>query len=128
MKDIKRIGRKVLRRICAGLGITSVAFIFQACYGTPQATGFDVLIRGVVKSKTNGSPIKGIKVSANNLYSYEKTDEDGEFHFYIPKEDCTIRFEDIDGKENGLYLPKEIPIKPQEDEMTLGDILLNEAE
>jgi hypothetical protein len=128
MKDIKRIGRKVLRKICAGLGVTSVAFIFQACYGPPQAMGFDVLIRGSVKSKTTGHSIRGIKVSANNLYSYELTDENGGFHFYVPKEDCTIRFEDIDGEENGSYLKKEISIEPKEDEMILGDILLDADE
>jgi hypothetical protein len=49
------------RKIIGGLCLTSIAFVFQACYGTPQDFGEDLLIEGQVKSKTTGLPIKGIK-------------------------------------------------------------------
>jgi hypothetical protein len=125
----RQIGRKILRKICTGLGLTSVAFIFQACYGSPQAMGLDVLIRGVVKSKTTNSPIKGIKVSAKDMYSYELTDNVGGFQFYVPQEEVyVLRFEDIDGAENGSYQRKEIFVDSARDRLALGDIFLDDAE
>ena len=47
------------RKIIGGLCLTSVAFVFQACYGTPQDFGNDLLIEGQVTSKISGLPIKG---------------------------------------------------------------------
>ncbi|MDR0643887.1 MAG: carboxypeptidase-like regulatory domain-containing protein [Treponema sp.] len=129
MKKTKEIGRKILRRILQGLGLSTVAFVFQACYGPPQAMGLDVLIRGAVKSKTTNSPIKGIKVSAKDMYSYELTDEDGKFQFYVPQDEpCTIQLEDIDGPENGSYVSTEIAVDLSKDKIDLKDIFLNDAE
>ena len=39
------------RKIIGGLFLTSVAFVFQACYGTPQDFGNDLLIEGVRHNK-----------------------------------------------------------------------------
>lgn len=39
------------RKIIGGLCLTSVAFVFQACYGTPQDFGNDLLIEGVRHNK-----------------------------------------------------------------------------
>ncbi len=41
------------RKIIGGLCLTSVAFVFQACYGTPQDFGNDLLIEGVRHNKKN---------------------------------------------------------------------------
>ncbi|MDR2797814.1 MAG: carboxypeptidase-like regulatory domain-containing protein [Treponema sp.] len=129
MKKAKEISRRILRKFYTGLGLTSVALVFQACYGTPQTMGLDTLIRGVVKSKTTNDPIKGIKVSVNDMYQYELTDSSGKFLIYVPREEnCTIRLEDIDGEENGLYASKEIPVLISKDKIDLKDILLNDAE
>ena len=46
-----------IKKLIGGLSLTSTMFIFQACYGTPQDFGMDVLIEGQVKSKTSGLPI-----------------------------------------------------------------------
>jgi putative lipoprotein (rSAM/lipoprotein system) len=128
MKMTKETGRKILRKIYTGLGLTTVALVFQACYGTPQTMGLDVLIRGVVKSKTN-APIKGIKVSAKDLYQYEVTDDAGKFQFYVPQDEiCVIQLDDIDGTENGSYSSKEISVDLSKDKMDLGDIFLDAAE
>ena len=51
------------RKIYGGLWLTSIAFVFQACYGTPQDFGNDLLLTGQVNSKKTGLPVKGIKVS-----------------------------------------------------------------
>jgi putative lipoprotein (rSAM/lipoprotein system) len=111
MKKTSEISRKILRKIYTGLGLTTVALVFQACYGTPQTMGLDVLIQGTVKSTTN-DPIEGIKVSVTDVYQYELTDSAGKFQIYVPQEDfCTIRFEDIDDEKNGSYKTKEIPVE-----------------
>ncbi|MDR0784862.1 MAG: hypothetical protein LBE74_03140 [Treponema sp.] len=127
MKKTKQAVRRIVRKVCTGLGLTATALTFQACYGPPQAMGMDVLIRGVVKSEATNAPIKGIKVSAAELYQYELTDEGGGFQFYVPQEDvCVITFEDIDGTKNGSYQGKEISVNLTKNKITLGDILLNE--
>jgi hypothetical protein len=121
MKNIKERSRKILRKIYTGLGLTAIAMVFQACYGTPQAMGLDVLIRGVVKSKTTDEPIEGIKVSAKDLYQYELTDSGGKFQLYVPWEDvCILRFEDIDGEVNGSYSSEEISVELLDDKIELN--------
>ncbi|MDR0723110.1 MAG: hypothetical protein LBF75_10050 [Treponema sp.] len=129
MKKTKEIYRKILRKIYTGLGLTTVALVFQACYGTPQTIGLDILIRGVVKSKTTKAPIKGIKVSVNGMYQYELTDSFGKFQLYVPQEEfCTIRLDDIDGTENGAYSSREIAVYLSENKIAMEDILLDDAE
>ncbi len=109
MKKTNEVRRKILRKIYTGLGLTTAALVFQACYGTPQVMESDILIRGTIKSKTTSAPIEGIKVSVKGMYQSELTDSAGEFRVYVPREDSyTIQLADIDGQENGSYLPKEI--------------------
>jgi hypothetical protein len=125
----KEIGRKILRKIYTGLGLTTVALVFQACYGTPQTMGLDVLIRGVVKSKTTHDPIKGIKISVKDMYQYELTDNGGNFQFYVPQDEiCIIQLDDIDGIENGSYSSTKISVDLSKDKIDLGIIFLDNAE
>ena len=49
--------RDLKRKLIGGLCLTSIAFVFQACYGTPQDFGSDLLIEGEVKAKSTGLPI-----------------------------------------------------------------------
>ncbi|MDR1177171.1 MAG: radical SAM-associated putative lipoprotein [Treponema sp.] len=127
MKLTKETGRKILRKIYTGLGLTTVALVFQACYGTP--IGLDVLVRGTVKSKTTNDPIEGIKISVKDMYQYELTDNTGKFQFYVPQDEiCVIQLEDIDGTENGSYLSTEISVDLSKDKMDLGDVFLDDAE
>ncbi|MDR2601587.1 MAG: carboxypeptidase-like regulatory domain-containing protein [Spirochaetaceae bacterium] len=129
MKTTKEICRKILRKIYTGFGLTTVALVFQACYGTPQTMGLDVLLRGVVKSKTTNDPIKGIKISVKDMYQYELTDSAGKFQFYVPQEgSCVMQLDDIDGIENGSYSSMEISVDLSKDKMDLGDIFLDDAE
>lgn len=137
MKLTKEAGRKILRKIYVGLGLTSAALVFQACYGVDPGFGQenDILIRGVVKSKTTNDPIEGIKVGIKaydeDMYVHVLTDDAGKFEFYIPPyyvpdEMCVIQLEDIDGTENGSYSSKEFSV--EKNTMELGDILLDVAE
>ena len=130
MKLTKEAGRKILRKIYVGLGLTTTALVFQACYGVPSdMTREDVLIRGTVKSKSTNDPIKGIKISAKDMYQYGLTDDAGKFQFYVPRDErCVIEVEDIDGAENGSYSSEKLPVKLSKREIDLGDILLDVAE
>jgi len=96
------------RKIIGGLCLTSVAFVFQACYGTPQDIKNDFLVEGLVKSKMTGLPIKGIKVSIAEKVQYTNTDINGRFSFYIEKiQKLRIKFTDVDSTENFLFSNKD---------------------
>lgn len=102
------MNRNVIRKIIGGLSLTSAMFVFQACYGTPQDFGLDLLIQGQVKSKTSGLPIKGIKVSVADNIQCELTDEEGKFSLYTEMlEGLKLQFQDIDSTQNGLYADKD---------------------
>jgi len=116
----------VIRKIVGGLSLTSAMFVFQACYGTPQDFGLDLLIEGQVKSKTSGLPIKGIKVSVAENLQYELTDEEGKFSFYTEMlEGLILQFQDIDSSQNGLYIEKDTVLTNLSEKVYL-DIALEE--
>jgi hypothetical protein len=118
--------KNLIRKIIGGLSFTTAMFVFQACYGTPQDFGLDLLIEGQVKSKTSGLPIKGIKVSVENNMQYEITDENGEFSFYTEKhEGLTLQFQDIDSIQNGLFNTKDTVLSKIGEKVYLN-ILLEE--
>lgn len=102
-----------LRNIAKGLSLTSVLFIFQACYGTQQdMMEPEVNISGVVLSDTTTNPIKQIKVMLLNQESgnqrYEHTNDNGEFSFYTGvSSSYKLSFSDVDSTENGEYLSKD---------------------
>ena len=96
------------RKIIGGLSFTSMLFIFQACYGTPQDFKYDVLVEGQVKSKTSGLPIKGIRVSPTGQSQYQLTDDVGKFSFYtLIDGPLGLKFEDIDSVQNGAFFTKD---------------------
>lgn len=96
--------KKWIRKIIGGLSFTTALFVFQACYGTPQDFGLDLLLEGQVKSKTTGLPIKGIKVSVMDNTQHTITSNDGRFSFYTEMmADMKILFEDIDSTLNGSF-------------------------
>jgi CarboxypepD_reg-like domain len=96
------------RKLLGGLSLTSALFIFQACYGTPQDMGLDVLIEGQVKSEKTSLPVKGIKVSVADKMQLEYTNEDGKFSLYTETAGSyKIKFEDIDSNQNGLFVGRD---------------------
>ncbi len=115
-----------IRKIVGGLSLTSAMFIFQACYGTPQDFGLDLLIEGQVKSKSSGLPIKGIKVSVADNMQYEISDENGEFSFYTEMlENLKLQFTDIDSIQNGLYSNRDTILTELSENIYL-DVMLEE--
>jgi len=107
------------RKIIGGFCLTSIAFVFQACYGTPQDFGSDLLIEGEVKAKATGLPIKGIRVSISDNIQYTDTDDDGKFSFYIERSrSLNFKFSDIDGNQNSQFTNKDTLL-------TINDLVLN---
>jgi hypothetical protein len=97
--------RELLQKVYTGLGLGTVALVFQACYGTFEAIGLDTTIQGKVRAHATDKPVAGIKVSVEDLYTL--TDEHGAFRLYVPEEAAyTLMLEDIDGSENGSFLPR----------------------
>jgi len=118
MKKIELKSRKLLRTILGSISLTTMAFIFQACYGPSRDYYFhNVKLTGTVSSKTTNLPIKGIKVTVNEGVIYGYTDDNGNFDFYADVCNCSyyendihytpdkvsVHFLDIDGIENGSF-------------------------
>lgn len=103
--------RRFLRFLFGSLSLTSAMFVFQACYGTPQDFGHDILIEGVVKAKKTNQPIAGIKVSVQNQPQYEYSDSSGKFGIYTRRENnYKLFFSDPDGTTNGNFQDKDTTI------------------
>jgi len=100
--------RNWIRNMIGGLSFTTILFVFQACYGTPRDIGNDILVQGMVKSKTTGQPIQGIKVAPVHGTQFQLTDYQGKFSFYIFSDgDLMLRFEDADSTQNGTFRTKD---------------------
>ena len=141
MKKIELKSRKLLRAIFGGFSLTAIAFIFQACYGPGPDMLYDVKLTGTVKSKTSKSPIKGIKITVNDVLNYGITDIYGKFDFYARVPDIEynsdihytpdsvrVHFLDVDGIENGLYSDTTIIINPAHRDEVKIDIELDEKQ
>ncbi len=114
------------RKLLGGLSLTSALFIFQACYGTPQDMGMDILIEGRVRSMKTSLPVKGIKISVVDKMQYQISDEDGNFSFYTENDSVyNIKIEDIDNTQNGSFAGKDTTLTSIDRSVYL-DILLEE--
>ncbi|MDR2511615.1 MAG: hypothetical protein LBC89_04040 [Bacteroidales bacterium] len=104
--------RKLFRNLLKCMSVTTVMFIFQACYGMakygmPEDLYEDVLINGCVKSKNGNLPIKGIKVQIHESEYGDFTDENGNFSFYSPRHlQCPI-YDTIIYGEDTIIAPDE---------------------
>lgn len=118
--------RSWIKNIVGGLSLTSAMFVFQACYGTPQDFGLDLLIEGQVKAKTSGMPIKGIKVSVAQNMQYQITDENGNFSFYTEMMDkVKLEFADVDSVQNGTYANRDTVLTDFSEKLYLNILLEN---
>lgn len=106
MKTLSRKLRSMLRAAFGLFSLTSVAFVMQACYGSPQDVGLSVRLHGTVVDRETQEPIKGIKVSTPfEAYSY--SDSLGNVSLFIPEEELLdslrISCEDVDSTDGGYY-------------------------
>lgn len=112
------------RKVLQGLSFTSVLFVFQACYGTPQDMENDFLLQGQVMSKATNLPIQGIKVTILNANQYQTTGNDGKFSFYtLSLSNYQINFDDVDGTQNGSFKPKDTIISNLKAQASLNILL-----
>lgn len=104
MKTIVRLKRNLLRNLIGVFSFSTALFVFQACYGTPQDFGQDILIEGKVISKSTGSPIEGIQISVADNTQTVSSDRNGNFSFYTSTADSyKLIFTDLDPAKNGSF-------------------------
>ncbi len=109
-KNLHRTWGKVLKWTLGSIGITSIAFVFQACYAPYYGDDYDRCINGEVLSATTHKPIKGIRITGNQQPGYEETDSTGSFHIHLPlSREYTLRLEDQSDSLRA-YLPKDTVI------------------
>jgi len=110
MKTIRQLCSKALRWVLGTLGVTSIAFVFQACYAPYYGDDYDRCINGEVRSAQTHEPIKGIRITGNQQPGYEETDSAGTFHIHLPiSRDYNLRFDNQYDSIN-TYIPKDTVI------------------
>jgi len=96
--------RKLFRTIFGVFSLSGIMFAFQACYGTPQDFGQDVLIKGTVSSAAGKTAVPGIKVLISQSGQYTVSASDGTFSMYSERmSEYNLIFSDTDGSQNGQY-------------------------
>lgn len=117
-------------RFLNGIGSSLLMLLGFSCsagvqeYGTPRAT-FQIKGR-VVTDNQEGIPniqLTGI-FGENDTCTVTKTETDGSFEMnfsYVPLTDLKITAEDVDGDENGSYLPAVQEIHLTEKDFRGGD-------
>ena len=75
---------KWVRGLLAASAFTSVMFIMQACYGTPnyrneESFSYEVKMSGIVTDSASSQPLSGINVSTDISEEVAVSDENGQF-------------------------------------------------
>ena len=127
MKSNPTLRRKYLRTVFGIFSLSGILFVFQACYGSPQDFGLDILIRGKVVSASTHEGIPDIKVSIPANSQYVTTAADGSFSLYTERlTQYKISFSDTDGAKNGTYQVRDTVVTlPETSEMLDLQIELN---
>ena len=96
---------KWVRGLLQASAFTSVMFIMQACYGTPNNNYMKetkLTIAGTITDKASSQPIEGIYVTINESDFTATSDENGEFKIdyvtYDDPEKFDMRFSDNSGR------------------------------
>jgi len=134
MKKIEFKTRQFLRNIFKGVSLTSMAFVFQACYGPlPDDQRCEVFFTGVVVSKSTFLPVEGIKVIVDEGIVSGFTDMNGKYNIYstIPGSSANrvtvkVSFQDIDGSTNGHFEDTTVSVQCRCNEIATVDVELRE--
>jgi len=75
---------KWVRGLLAASAFTSVMFIMQACYGTPnyrneESFSYEVKMSGIVTDSASSQPLSGINVTTDISEEVAVSDENGQF-------------------------------------------------
>ncbi|MBR4582621.1 MAG: hypothetical protein IKO34_02285 [Bacteroidales bacterium] len=81
---VKNKTYKWLRGLLQASAFTSVMFIMQACYGTPnyrneESFSYEVKMSGIVTDSASAQPLSGINVSTDISEEVAVSDENGQF-------------------------------------------------
>ena len=98
---------KFFRGLLMASAFTSVMFVMQACYGTPNNARIDdeileYTVSGTVTAKPNAEPLAGIKLTVDSTDYETVTDSLGNFSITLKASDyCDMTFKFVD--ESGKY-------------------------
>lgn len=116
-----QIKRKLWNVLWKGCSMTTMMFVFQACYGTFEDYGMDVYIEGVVKCKDTRQPMAGVKVVVRDSFQYTVTNEQGEYGLYVTADTAyRVSFE-VDG-EAGIR-QRDTVVRSREEKIVLNMFL-----
>ena len=139
--NLSEKSRKLLKMVYRGLGVSAITLALNGCwggyvmygpkpmYGVPDPDRLDdVEITGIIHDQYTHVPIPGIKVSVQGLEAHTLSYGGGRFYLYVPEREVyQLKFEDVDGIENGVYQAKEMTVVLA-DASNLGTIHLNPEE
>lgn len=104
--------RKLFRTIFGVFSLSGIMFAFQACYGSPQDFGQDVLLNGKITSAVSKASIPGIKVFIDQTGQYTVSDADGIFSIFCERmPEYKLLFSDKDGALNGQYQARDTVVQ-----------------
>lgn len=111
--------KRIIKSIFGLFSLSTMLFVFQACYGTPQDFGQDILLEGKVLSASSQEAIEGVEVRIHDLPQYTTTDAEGHFSIFCPRLDLyKMQFKDVDGEANGQFSDLDSTISIQAIEMS----------
>ncbi len=117
--------RSFLKGFLTIFSLSATAFIFQACYGTPNDFLDDACFEGFVSTSDTNEPIPGIQVEIKGLDRVDTTNADGSYVLFAPLDSAyTLVFKDIDSSANGKFLQKEISIRNDYRSCYLNNVIL----
>lgn len=120
------MNNKLLRTLIGSLSFTTALFVFQACYGTPQAVDNDFLVEGQVTSRTSGQPVQNIRVGIEGDSQHQYTDSDGRFSFYtVKRNNIKLVFEDSE-EQPGNFAKTDTLINGSSDTVCVNISLVEE--
>ena len=102
---------KWVRGLLQASAFTSVMFVMQACYGTPnynrvEEERFEMSVSGKIIDNDSQQPLQGISVSSADLDEIVVSDENGEFHLssysYVALDSISLNFSDTTGRYGSL--------------------------
>ncbi len=109
------------------MALSMLGFSMSSCggigsmYGTPEA---DFIIRGKVTDKRTNQPIENVEVEVSGDWNKTSTDANGKYKITVndfpESQTFPVRFRDVDGNLNGLYMDLDTIVEFKDPEFTGG--------
>lgn len=125
----------ITRNFLTVLGLSSVCFIFEACYGTPKGEFIPskLTFTGQILSGDSLKPVKELKVTLTEINNGNRklitqTDVNGFYSFgidYVNNITYDLTVEDTDGNLNGEFLAKDTAFNVTTDDINRKYVAVN---